>query len=71
MNIEILEKYKKIVADEGMVITNWDEKDVLDYTSFKMGFVQLTTNVDEYREITEEEDKRLLKEQEEKIKTLQ
>lgn len=72
MKIELFGKYKKITADEGIVFTTWvDGDDIINYTSFRTMYIPLNSELENIREITEEQDAMLLKEQEEKIKNLQ
>ena len=60
MQVKILPKYKKLVADEGMVITNYKEgDDILHYRSFRLLTTRLDRDLSCYREITEEEHNQL------------
>lgn len=72
MKIEKLEKFIKVEPEEGMVLTTFKEGDnILDYTSATKMFAPHSINLDEYREISIEEDERLLKEQLEEIQRLE
>lgn len=57
MNIETLEKYIKVTASEGHYISSYKEgDDILSYSSSKVMFAPLGTDLSDLREITEEED---------------
>lgn len=71
MKIEKLEKLIKVESEEGMVLTTFKEGDnILDYTSVTKIFAPLSINLDEYREISIEEDEKYIKEQLEEIQRL-
>lgn len=67
--------FNHIKADEGMVLTDYDGNDILNYSSFKEAFCPVTADIDKYYEITIEEDAEYkvlqdiaIKEEEEKMK---
>ena len=71
MIIENKTTYQIIKADDGMVLTEWqDGDDILNYTYASKQYSPLTYDITKLREITQEESDRLVKEQEEKIKEL-
>lgn len=71
MVTELFESYKKIVSNEGMVLTSFkDGDDILNYTSAHTIICPLTALLDDLREITEEEDKVYKKELELKIREI-
>ena len=71
MTIEYTDKYIIITADEGMVLTEWQEgDDILNYSFATKQYTPLTYDTSILREITQEENDRLVKEQEERIKEL-
>ena len=71
MTIETKATYQIIKADDGMVLTEWqDGNDILNYSYATKQYSPLTYDITKLREITQEESDRLAKEQEEKIKEL-
>lgn len=71
MTIENKATYQIIKADDGMVLTEWqDGDDILNYSYATKQYSPLTYDITKLREITQEESDRLSKEQEEKIKEL-
>ena len=71
MTIEIKATYQIINADDGMVLTQWQNgDDILNYSYATKQYSPLTYDITKLREITLEESDRLAKEQEEKIKEL-
>ena len=70
MTIETKATYQIIKADDGMVLTEWDGDDILNYAYATKQYSPLTYDITKLREITQEESDRLVKEQEEKIKEL-
>ena len=70
MTIETKATYQIIKADDGMVLTEWDGDDILNYSYATKQYSPLTYDITKLREITQEESDRLSKEQEEKIKEL-
>ena len=71
MTIEQKTTYQIIKADDGMVLTEWQNgDDVLNYSYAIKQYSPLTYDITKLREITQEESDRLAKEQEEKIKEL-
>ena len=72
MTIETKATYQIIKADDGMVLTEWqDGNDILNYSYSTKQYSPLTYDITKLREITQEESDRLSKEQEEKIKEVQ
>ena len=72
MTIEIKTTYQIIKADDGMVLTEWqDGNDILNYSYSTKQYSPLTYDITKLREITQEESDKLSKEQEEKIKEVQ
>ena len=71
MTIENKSTYQIIKADDGMVLTEWQNgDDILNYAYATKQYSPLTYDITKLREITQEESDRLAKEQEEKIKEL-
>ena len=71
MTIETKASYQIIKADDGMVLTEWQNgDDILNYSYATKQYSPLTYGITKLREITQEESDRLVKEQEEKIKEL-
>ena len=71
MTIETKETYQIIKADDGMVLTEWQDGDnILNYAYASKQYSPLNYDITKLREITKEESDRLVKEQEEKIKEL-
>ena len=70
MTIETKATYQIIKADDGMVLTEWDGDDILNYAYATKQYSPLTYDITKLKEITQEESDRLVKEQEEKIKEL-
>ena len=69
MTIENKTTYQIIKADDGMVLTEWQDGDnILNYAYATKQYSPLTYDITKIREITQEESDRLVKEQEEKIK---
>ena len=71
MTIETKATYQIIKADDGMVLTEWQNgDDILNYSYSTKQYSPLTYDITKLREITQEESDKLVKEQEEKIKEL-
>ena len=71
MTIENKAAYQIIKADDGMVLTEWQNgDDILNYSYATKQYSPLTYDITKLREITQEESDRLVKEQEEKLKEL-
>lgn len=71
MTIETKATYQIIKADDGMVLTEWQNgDDILNYSYATKQYSPLTYDITKLREITQEESDKLSKEQEEKIKEL-
>lgn len=71
MTIETKATYQIIKADDGMVLTEWQNgNDILNYSYSTKQYSPLTYDITKLREITQEESDKLSKEQEEKIKEL-
>ena len=71
MTIETKSTYQIIKADDGMVLTEWQNgDDILNYSYSTKQYSPITYDITKLREITQEESDRLVKEQEEKIKEL-
>lgn len=69
MKVETLEKYIKVTAEEGFYISDYKEgDDILTFSSSKLMFAPLGTDLSNLREITEEENNRYNELQIEKIK---
>ena len=69
MTIETKATYQIIKADDGMVLTEWQNgDDILNYSYSTKQYSPITYDITKLREITQEESDRLVKEQEEKIK---
>ena len=61
-------KYKKVWCKENHYITNWNKVNILDYTSFRIMYCPIQTDLSIFYCGTDEEHERLIKEQEEAIK---
>ena len=71
MTIETKAIYQIIKADDGMVLTEWQNgDDILNYAYASKQYSPLTYDITKLREIKQEESDKLVKEQEEKIKEL-
>ena len=71
MTIENKVTYQIIKADDGMVLTEWQNgDDILNYSYSTKQYSPITYDITKLREITQEESDKLVKEQEEKIKEL-
>ena len=71
MTIETKSTYQIIKADDGMVLTEWQNgDDILNYAYATKQYSPLNYDIAKLREITQEESDRLVKEQEEKITEL-
>lgn len=71
MTIETKATYQIIKADDGMVLTEWQNgDDILNYSYSIKQYSPLTYDITKLREITQEESDKLSKKQEEKIKEL-
>lgn len=71
MTIETKATYQIIKADDGMVLTEWQNgNDILNYAYAVKQYSPLTYDITKLREITQKESDKLSKEQEEKIKEL-
>ena len=69
MTIENKTTYQIIKADDGMVLTEWQNgDDILNYAYATKQYSPLNYDITKLREITQEESDRLVKEQEQKIK---
>jgi hypothetical protein len=72
MKVETLEKYIKVTADEGFYISEYKEgDDILTFSSSKLMFAPLGTDLSNLREITEEENNRYSELQELKLRELE
>lgn len=72
MTIENKATYQIIKADDGMVLTEWQNgDDILNYSYSAKQYSPLTYDITKLREITQEESDKLSKEQEEKLKEAQ
>lgn len=71
MTIETKATYQIIKADDGMILTEWQNgDDILNYSYSTKQYSPLTYDITKLREITQEESDKLSKEQEEKIKEI-
>ena len=68
--IETTEKFIKVTCSEGHYITNWDKVDILQYTSAKVMYCPLNTDLSTYYCLTEEEHLKYEEEQLAAIKEL-
>ena len=72
MKVETLEKYIKVTAEDGFYISDYKEgDDILSYSSSKVMFAPLGTDLSNLRDITEEENKRYSELQESKLRELE
>lgn len=63
MNTEIKNNMKVITADEGMVMTNWNGENILDFSYCRIIYAPVNFNTDSYREITQDEAEELIEKQ--------
>lgn len=70
MKIEYNEKFNfnHIVAEEGMVITDWNQEDIKEYSSSKEMYCPVTVDLSLLYEISDEMDAEYREEQERVIK---
>lgn len=60
MKVETFEQYIKVTAEEGLYISEYKEgDDILTFSSSKLMFAPLGTDLSNLKEITEEENNRL------------
>lgn len=59
--------YIKVQCKDGHYLTDWDKKDILDYTYSKVMFCPLNYNLDNYYCVSDEEHGRYVAEQEAKL----
>lgn len=71
MNIEIRGNMKVITVEDGMVMTNWNGENILDFSFCRMIYAPVNTDLDDYREITAEEAQNLIKLQAEEYSKLE
>lgn len=72
MIIETFETYKKVSAEDGMMLTYFKEgDDIKNYTFARMVICPINNTLEDIREITEEEHLKLFDMMEDVIKTLQ
>lgn len=60
--------FKKVTCKEGHYITNWDKVDIMQYTSAKVMYCPMGTDLESYYCITEEAHNILMEEMEKKAK---
>lgn len=71
MKIETNDKFKKIIPEDGFVLTSFkDGDDILNYASAKVMYVPLNANLENLREISVEENDNYIKLQEESFEEL-
>ena len=63
MKIDNKTNMMMITADEGMVITNWDGENILDFSYCRIIYAPVNFNTDSYREITQDEAEKLIEKQ--------
>lgn len=69
MQIELFEKYKRVIPDDGFVLTSFkDGDDILTYTYARLMICPLSSNLDNVREISEEQNNIYILQMEEKIR---
>lgn len=71
MNTEIKKNMKVITADEGMVMTNWDGENILDFSYCRIIYAPIASNTDGYREITQTEAEELIEKQSEEYEKME
>ena len=71
MNIERNEKFIVITSEEGYVITDYKEDDILNYTSSTILYCPLNMDLSGYYEITEEKDEEYKRLQEQTINEME
>lgn len=62
--VEFNEKFnfKKVTCKEGHYITNWDKADIMEYTSAKIMYCPMDTDLEGYYCVTEEEHNDIMEE---------
>lgn len=69
MNVEYFNKHKKVTPDEGFVFTTYKEgDDILTYVNAKAIYAPLNDSLEQWREITVEEDEKYTIQLEEAVK---
>lgn len=70
MRVEYNEKFNfnHITAEDGMVMTDWDKKDVKEYSSAKEMYCPVTVDLSAYYEISDEMDAEYKEAQEKAIR---
>lgn len=63
--------YIEVKCTEGHYITNWDKKDILEFTDSKIMYCPLNYNLDAYYCLTDEEHNAYVAEQIAKIKEME
>ena len=72
MKVETLEKYIKVTAEDGFYISEYKEgDDILTFSSSKLMFAPLGTDLSNLKEITEEENNRLSELQIDRLRELE
>lgn len=71
MNTEIKKNMKVITADEGMVMTNWDGENILDFSYCRIIYAPVNSNTDGYREITQAEAEEFIEKQSEEYEKME
>ena len=56
MNVVNKKYFYELTPDEGYVLTDWDKNDIIDYSSYKIVVCPLITPIENFYEITVEED---------------
>ena len=68
MKIDLFKDHKRVLADKGMYLTHYTDKDnILKFVSYKIMYMPLTASTEDIREITKEENAMLTKALEEKL----
>lgn len=63
MKIENKTNMVIVTADAGYVLTNWDGKNLLDFSYCRMIYAPVNSKMDDYREITGEEAEEIIEKQ--------
>lgn len=71
MNTDIKNTMKVITADEGMVMTNWDGENILDFSYCRIIYAPIASNTDGYREMAQAEAEELIEKQREEYEKIE
>ena len=69
--VETREKFLVVTCSEGHYITNWNKEDILKYTSAKVMYCPLNTDLNDYYCVTEEEHNELVEKQRDSVENIE